>query len=172
MKWHAEAWAFPTDIQEWSIAGGGFVFYEDFLSDEAMKLEYGPLFAYMFRRFGPSEWGSDGHKSIADWFITTPNPCVVLWVKPSVDGGKYSFGYGVRVDRYDNRRDKKQRQEVVEALQAAIADLSTPVGIRDSCINAYGLLPDDVYPERVPYFKYAGYGVSHEQFKKMDEEGD
>lgn len=90
-KWHAEAWMVPSDMGGWSIAGGGFVFPEDFLTDEAMKMEYGPLFVYLFRRFGPSEWGSDEYKSIADWFLTTPNPRVVLWVKPSVHGGEYSY---------------------------------------------------------------------------------
>lgn len=182
VKWHAEAWKFPADIQQWSIAGGGFVFPEDFLTDEAMKMEYGPLFVYLFRRFGPSEWGSDGYKGIADWFLTTPNPRVVLWVKPSVHGGEYSFGYGVRADCYDNRRDEKQKQEVIEALRATVEDLKTPVAIRDSYINAWGCVDDndltmtgdgdDAEVDAVPYFKYAGYGVDHKWFEKMDQEED
>lgn len=179
-KWHAEAWKFPEDIRKWNIAGGGFVFLEDVLSEEAQKLEYGPLFVYMFRRFGPTEWGGDNHKSIADWFLTTPNPNVVLWVKPSVHGGDYSFGYGVHADRFDNRRDEKQKQEVTEALHAAVEDLKTPVAVRDAYINAWGDVPDEDLPmigegddaevDAVPFFKYAGYGVDHKWFEKMDQE--
>ena len=91
--WHSEAFAWPEHIHDWEIAGGGFVHWDDFLSEEAQKMGYGPLFVYLFRRFGPSEWGSDDYKQIACWMLTTPNPDVVLMVSPCVCGGRYPEGY-------------------------------------------------------------------------------
>jgi hypothetical protein len=47
-------------------------------------LDYGHLFTYCFRRFGYPNWGSDSYKDIAQWFLTTPNPDLVLCIRPSV----------------------------------------------------------------------------------------
>jgi len=170
--WHAEVFRRPENMGDWHFAGGGFVWPEQFVAKEAMKLGYGPLFAYMFRRFGPSEWGSDDLKEIACWNLTTPNPDVVLAVSPSPFGAMHSFGFGVRVTRYDNRRDLQQKMEVIEALRAAVGDLLWPVDVRDARINACGVMEDDVEPESLPYFEYAGYGVDHKWLEKLAREGD
>jgi hypothetical protein len=47
-------------------------------------LDYGHLFTYCFRRFGLPNWGSDSYKDIAQWFLTTPRPDLVLVIRPSV----------------------------------------------------------------------------------------
>lgn len=47
-------------------------------------LDYGHLFTYCFRRFGYPNWGSDSYKDIAQWFMTTPHPDLVLCIRPSV----------------------------------------------------------------------------------------
>jgi hypothetical protein len=47
-------------------------------------LDYGHLFTYCFRRFGLANWGSDSYKDIAQWFLTTPRPDLVLCIRPSV----------------------------------------------------------------------------------------
>jgi hypothetical protein len=167
--WHAESWDIPEDLDLWEIAGGGFVSRSEFVTEEAVQMPGPMLFMYLFRRFGPSEWGSDDHKEVACWYLTTPNPDVVLMVSPRPSGGKYSFGYGVNCDKYDNRRDPQQQAEVVSALQAAISDLKSPVGLDDEAINAYGWAEYD-WPEgsdvdpRLPYFKWAGCGVQHDYF--------
>lgn len=170
-KWHADVFKYPPDMKKWDIAGGGFVWEDEYLTDTARKMEYGPLFVYLFRRFGPSEWGSDDHKSIAGWFLTTPNPDVILWVTPCVYGGKYSFGYGVHIDKYNDRRNEQQRCEVVAAMQATMQDLLSPVFVRDTAINALGRVADDAVGEDVVSpFKWAGYGVEHDYFEQVLEE--
>jgi hypothetical protein len=170
MKWHAAAWDMPKDIRRWEIAGGGFTWAEQFLDEETSKIEYGPLFVYMFRRFGVSEWGSDPYKDIACWYLTTPDPHVVLWVKPCVLGAKYSFGYGVAGDTYDNGRDDAQVAAVNQALRAAVRDLLVPTNVRDTCINAAGRVADEDVTDSVPYFPLAGIGVGHDYLRKVDEE--
>jgi hypothetical protein len=47
-------------------------------------LDYGHLFTYCFRRFGFPNWGSDSYKDIAQWFLTTTHPELVLCIRPSV----------------------------------------------------------------------------------------
>lgn len=175
-KWHATAWK-PESMRTWEIAGGGFTWPEQFLDEETSKIEYGPLFVYMFRRFGVSEYGSDPYKDIAWWYVTTPNPHVVLWVKPCVLGAKYSFGYGVDSRQYNNRRDAVQVAEVNEALRAAVRDLLAPTNVRDTYINALGRVPDEEVDgsngdNYVPYFPLAGIGVEHDYLRKVEQEPD
>ncbi len=170
-KWHASAWK-PESMRTWEIAGGGFTWAEQFLDEETSKIEYGPLFVYMFRRFGVSEFGSDPYKEIASWFVTTPNPHVILWVSPSVSGAEHSFGYGVDSRKYNNRHDAAQVAEVNEALRAAVRDLLTWTNVRDVCINALGVVDDWDEDKMVPYFPLAGIGVDHDYLRKVEQEPD
>lgn len=50
-------------------------------------------FAYLWRRFGPSCWGSDDHKDLVGYILTTPDPDVFLTVHPSGSPLSYAFGY-------------------------------------------------------------------------------
>ena len=50
-------------------------------------------FAYLWRRFGPPWRGGDDHKSLVDYYLTTPDEKVYLWVHLSCAGLFYSVGY-------------------------------------------------------------------------------
>lgn len=45
-------------------------------------LAYGPLFAYLFRRFGYPNAGWDDYKELAKYILTTPHPEMLLQVVP------------------------------------------------------------------------------------------
>lgn len=47
------------------------------------KIDYGSLFAYLFRRFGYPNSGWDGYKHLARYILTTPHPDLFLSVTPS-----------------------------------------------------------------------------------------
>lgn len=50
------------------------------------KVEYGPLFAYLFRRFGYPNCGWDNYKELARYLLTTPRPDLLLEVVPYAGG--------------------------------------------------------------------------------------
>ena len=72
------------------------------------RWDYGHAFAYLFRRFGYSEYGWDGYKSLARYCLTTPMDGVVLVVNP---GTKVwiSFGYSLRSDVEAKCRGEEMR---------------------------------------------------------------
>lgn len=47
------------------------------------KIDYGKLFTYAFRRFGLPNAGSDGYKEIANWYLKTPLPDLLLIIRPT-----------------------------------------------------------------------------------------
>jgi hypothetical protein len=53
-------------------------------------------FAYLWRRFGPPIYGSDSHKELCCYYLTTEDPQVFLFVSPSGSGLAYAFGYMVK----------------------------------------------------------------------------
>lgn len=172
MTWHAEIWGGGgPNRSKWRGAGSGIVDPGAF-ADLTGNAEYGPLFAYMYRRFGVPEFGSDDHKEIANWYITTPDENVVLRVSPRPSGCRYSFGYMINTAVYKDYRthladDSKTRATIEIAIKAAMVDLCTPVFVRDVPINGAGRLPDDVeIEEECSPFKWVGYGVDHTYFDK------
>ncbi len=48
------------------------------------EIEYGKLFAYLFRRFGYPERGWDDYKELVSYRLTTPHPDMVLRITPYV----------------------------------------------------------------------------------------
>lgn len=58
------------------------------------RLQYERLFTYLFRRFGPQQYGCDGHKDLTIYILTTPDPQVHLVVAPNPSQG-LSFGYAI-----------------------------------------------------------------------------
>lgn len=164
MKWQAEIWKHPADGL-WQEAKGGEIWPGDIAFKIVGDINYGTLFTYMFRRFGPTEYGSDDYKNIAEWFLTTPNKNVALIVSPNPSGCKHCFGYMVNSGEFSHRWSEAQRQAVTLALTATIKDLLYPTNVRDVFINAAGCLDD--FPGRCyHYFKWAGYGVSLSYFEK------
>lgn len=48
------------------------------------EIDYGKLFAYLFRRFGYPNHGWDDYKELVAYYLTTPRPDMVLQIKPYV----------------------------------------------------------------------------------------
>jgi len=49
--------------------------------------------AYLWRRFGPPIWGSDDHKDLCAYYLTTEDPRVFLWLHLGGSGLAISAGY-------------------------------------------------------------------------------
>ncbi len=167
--WHSNHWE-PKGDTQWSGAMGGFVWPRNYLPKESDTMEYGSLFAYMFRRFGPPRYGSDCLKVIACWYITTPpDENVALTVSPNPSGTTFSFGYIINESVYNDCRDEAQVKAVEIALVQAILDLLTPVYVRDIPINAAGRVANDspLLELVCDRFEWAGYGVGHDYFRSI-----
>ncbi len=111
-------------------------------------VEYGDLFAYMYRRFGPPTVQTDNHDDLAGgWLIDTPDPQVFLSVKASLVGAWHGIvPYLVVRDPADHPKDllpPGRAEEAKAAYRAALLDLLRPVGVRDSQFNALGHVGDD-----------------------------
>lgn len=50
------------------------------------SMDYGPLFAYLFRRFGYPNLGWDNYKELAKYVLTTPHPDMLMEVVPYAGG--------------------------------------------------------------------------------------
>lgn len=57
------------------------------------------LTCYMLRRFGWPNVGSDGHKNLCSWCLTTPIAGLFLTVTPYLGGSGRSLHFGVRFDK-------------------------------------------------------------------------
>lgn len=163
-KWHSEIWK-QFDDGAWTGAMDGFISPGEF-AELAGNPEYGPLFAYMYRRFGVPEFGSDDHKEIANWYITTPDENIMLCVSPRPSGPRYSFGYMLNRTVYNNPRNDTQIKAAETAIKTAMVDLCVPVFVRDIPINAAGRMSHNIdIVDEYPAFRWAGYGVDHSYFE-------
>ena len=50
-------------------------------------------FSYLWRRFGPPWHGSDDHKDLAGYVLSTPHPSIFLSIFPSASPLEYGVGY-------------------------------------------------------------------------------
>lgn len=182
-KTHPEI-AQVRDLAGWDICGGGPVYSG---SDGAEVVfpdgDDGDMravqFMYLYRRFGYQIHGGDPHKSLADYFLSTPDPDVVLWCKPG-SSLRWSFGVGISpalaeqayIAKMQWRRSKNRNPEQWEdhpiyvrihtAICAAMTELLRPVYIRDVDYNILGRVPGDA-----PYGRWnaaehspqSGYGL-------------
>jgi hypothetical protein len=171
-KWHSKTWKMKGD--SWHGAMAGYVDPGEFADDILHGGDYTSLFVYMFRRFGISEYGSDSYKEIACWYLTTPDPDVVLAVSPRPSGLRYSFGYQINTKAYDefDRDNESQIGKVNSALKEAMKDLLTSTNIRDVYINAVGRVKDDLIKTTIEYSEWAGFGVTSDYYKKFNEKPD
>lgn len=112
-------------------------------------------FAYLWRRFGPPRYGSDPHKDLCCYYLTTDDPDVVLWVRPCGSGLAYGVGYMVS-KRLAAGPSPSARRRVQGALKRALRELLRPAYVRDVPINILGRCADGEPAERS---KYAGLGV-------------
>ncbi len=171
-KWHAKSWKMKGNPESWHGAMAGYVDPGKFAAEILPDGDYASLFVYMFRRFGISEHGSDPYKEIACWYITTPDPAVLLIVSPRPSGLRCSFGYEINTNAYDDfSRDIEPIKKVESALKASMKDLLIPTNIRDCFMNAIGKVSDDnVGSARTcDYSKWAGIGVTSDYYNKYKE---
>lgn len=167
------------DISGWLIQGSGGGYSprraaEDILPPTEVDVR-GNQFMYLFRRFGFPIHGSDGHKDIASYYLTTPDKDVVLWCKPDASWFG-SFGYGLspalgaeleqtRSIWYQTRsrpwKSHPLHFQIDLAIRAAITELLRPVFIRDVDYNITGRPPIPGLPEMEPAASshQAGFGL-------------
>lgn len=81
------------------------------------SMEYGPLFAYLFRRFGYPNCGWDSYKELVKYVLTTPNPEMLMEVTPYAGGTTcITFNFAVpretvaAVESYDEREFRAWEQ--------------------------------------------------------------
>jgi len=170
-KWHAKSWKMKGNAEHWHGAMAGIADPGKHADDILPNGDYASLFVYMYRRFGISEYGSDPYKEIVCWYLTTPDPAVVLMVSPRPSGLRYSFGYVVdtRVyDYYSHDEVEAIRIEIEPALKQSMKDLLTPTNVRDVYINAVGKVSDDAIGRTTcNYSKWAGFGVTSDYYEKF-----
>ncbi len=146
--------------------------------------DYGSAFAYLWRRFGPPFEGSDPHKDLVSYFLTTDMKGVLLYVRPCVSAST-SFGYSATRQRRRKlfiedthalwRRQKgndfktPRADRVGRALERAMEELKRPTNVRDWLINIQGRC-DDSSLRCVAPSKLAGYGITPDYFDKFNKE--
>lgn len=166
------------NIAKWSICGSSGVYapYEaaaQVFGDEKRDTS-GAMFAYLFRRFGYPIYGWDGYKSLVSYLLTTPDPDVLLWCKPT-HGMQHSFGFGLsRALEQQSQREyfalpRRASWEkhatyarINTAIVAAMEELKRPVFVRDVLYNVLGYVPDEdsaALPEPIEPSPQAGYGL-------------
>lgn len=167
-KWRATIQ--KTNGEHWQGAMAGIAHPGKYADDIFQNGDYASLFVYMYRRFGIPISGSDPYKEIACWYLTTPDTAVALIVSPRPSGLRYSFGYLVdtNVYNYHSHDDVEAIGIKVEpSLKQSMKDLLIPTNVRDTFINALGRVSDDEVKETCNYFKWAGYGVTSDYYKKF-----
>lgn len=71
----------------------------------------GSLFAYLFRRFGYPNWGSDPYKELASYLLTTAHPDMLLRITPYAGGDpSISFSFVVTHDAHKACRNWTSRK--------------------------------------------------------------
>ena len=165
------------DIVGWDICGGSSVYDPDDAAREILgKPERdvrGDQVMYLFRRFGYPIHGWDDYKSITGYFLTTPDPDIILWCKP-YSSPDLSFGFGISADlaqdayraamtaRGARWKSHSIYQRIDRAIRAAIHELLRPVYIRGVDYDILGRPRNDspaINWERAEYSSQAGYGL-------------
>lgn len=171
-----------SDIVGWGICGSDMVYdphdkARDIFGEPDRDCR-GDQFLYLFRRFGYPMFGWDDYKSLVSYYLTTPDPQVVLWCKP-YSSPWLSFGYGIHPElsetaeraelewrRTEPRLLTWQEQPVYQridrAIRAAMNELFRPVPIRDTLYNILGRVRDDspyARWKRAEFSPQAGYGL-------------
>jgi hypothetical protein len=84
------------------------------------QMDYGKLFAYLFRRFGYPNAGWDDYKELAKYYLTTPHPDLILRIVPYAGGDtKITFSFiaplevGRAADAYEHRFRQAWRSRFV-----------------------------------------------------------
>lgn len=110
--------------------------------------DYGHLFAYMTRRFGYPLFGGDSAKDLSGrWLLTSPEQDVYVEVSPSLSGVVFNFQPMIAIVNDDElsweKLPRSELERVAAAYRTVLLDLLRPVSVRDSWINAMGVVDDD-----------------------------
>ena len=78
------------------------------------EMDYGKLFAYLFRRFGYPNYGWDDYKQLARYILTTPLPYMLLEIVPYV-GNSTNIQFNFIIEHeYDNINRDYERREYLQ----------------------------------------------------------
>lgn len=169
------------DIDNWDICGSSMVYSpREAARDTFGAPDYdtrGNQVMYLFRRFGYPIHGWDDHKSIMDFFLTTPDPDIILWCKP-YGIPDMSFGFGISLalskaaeaaefawrcttPRTEEWKSTPFYQRIDRAIRSAMHELLRPVYIRDTDYNLLGRVKEDApaFRKAAEHSPQAGYGI-------------
>ena len=91
-------------------AASGGLFNPVFDSTFGDTIEYGKLFAYLFRRFGYPNSGWDDYKQLTSYELTTPHPDLLLGIAPHVsDSVSLTFTFFAGLNQRNAVRDWEDR---------------------------------------------------------------
>jgi hypothetical protein len=186
--------------RDWLIALSSGIFNIEFLEEQVFRgLDYGPAFAYLWRRFGPPINGWDEHKEVACYYLSTNRDDTIIYATPRTSR-IHMFGFGLSPEAADRiakecsprkghaLRDAKflsidlkwkltyfnDSHEVREphylAIMEAMAELLRPVPVRDTYINIEGRVPESRVKEEAEPFKWAGFGVVPDYFENISKD--
>jgi hypothetical protein len=170
-EWHTSIWGGVKDSSNeyWYTAMYGSL-KPSLIAEKILgkDIDYGRLFTYMYRRFGPSEFGGDSFKEVMRWKLKTKDENVLLLVSPNITDSQstlLSFGFSVNTNVIKLYNLSREEEITINKLfEDTINDLLTPVCVRDIMINIKGIYNGGVKP--VDYFKYSGFGVDHSCFEE------
>lgn len=171
-----------ADLADWSICKSSMVFSggdvaERVLGDTDRNI-YGDMVLYLFRRFGYPIHGWDDHKSVISYFLTTPDPEVIVWANPG-SRPRLAFGYGLspaldeqsmwaelgwrrKEPRVGEWEDTDLYKRIALAVEYTLRDLLRPVAARDSLFTILGPYRSTDNREALDIAErspQAGYGV-------------
>lgn len=132
--------------------------------------------SYLYRRFGPTFFGSDGYKDMCQYILTTSRPGLWFWVACKASSLSHCFGVFFSKELARDFPDTKQwddgdeNETVLECrreLVACFRELLRPVYVRDCPINLLGTYEADEYDQAAEPSRYAGYGCNREALEKL-----
>ena len=154
---------------------GFFSFEKEDIQGIIPNYDYGHAFTYLWRRFGPPTYGSDGYKELVSYVLTTKMEGVYLTCDCYLTS-YIAFGIGLTREIYEKispdcmkRREEwtEYMREAHKALLDAVRELKRPTNVRDWFINIEGRVKDKDIKKPVIYSKKAGYGITNDYYKKF-----
>ena len=133
--------------------------------------------AYLYRRFGPPFQGSDDHKEIATWLLTTGIPGLYFEVSCKASALKFCFRVAYTRELAATFSDSVALGGYHFEIVACFRELLRPVFVRDIPINLLGRCSDATMARNrsVEPSRYAGYGCSRAALEALiadDAKGD
>lgn len=111
---------------EWFVAGASELFDGEQLALAAFGTECEnddsgiKAFAYLWRRFGPPWFGSDSHKDLCLYALSTDDKEVIITISPT--GSALKYGIGVGVTKKLNDQFEEQTRKAYRAYHRAFKE--------------------------------------------------